>query len=516
MTSPGSPGTTLGDQDVKRSLGISALLAEVPYDQWVPLPANGWRPSARYKHAAEVVDGKLYIMGGSRNGRYLADIQVFDLVTLTWSAVKPNRDSTNGLEEAVPACSGHRLISWETKLLIVAGHSKEHSDTVKVWSIDLGTQNCNIIETHGKVPSARGGQSVTLVGSKLVMFGGEVRRNHVLNDLHVLDLETMTWDVVQAVHKSPAPRFDHTAVVHADRYLIIFGGGSHSACFNDLHVLDLQTMEWSEPQTQGEVVTPRAGHAGTAIEDMWYIVGGGDNKSGACETMKLNMTNLVWSVATSVQERDPLASEGVSICSTTVDGLKILVAFGGYNGKYHNEVFVLKCKVSPSKQPRILQSPAAAAAAASVSAAYALASAAESSRLEAALAEGKNISQPSPIVDPTLQVAGKIETVAAEKKDLESKLAEVRADNLRLKGNLEETSNLHSELSTELQSVQGQLQAEISRCSKLELQIAEIQKRLGVLPSVELELEALRQQKPSWQSDSVDDQKQSSPGSGNG
>lgn len=41
---------------------------------------------------------------------------------------------------------------------------------------------------------------------------------------------------------SPAPRFDHTATVHANRYLLIFGGSSHSTCFSDLHVLDLQTV----------------------------------------------------------------------------------------------------------------------------------------------------------------------------------------------------------------------------------------------------------------------------------
>ena len=40
----------------------------------------------------------------------------------------------------------------------------------------------------------------------------------------------------------PAPRFDHTAAVHADRYLQIFGGCSHSIFYNDLHVLDLETV----------------------------------------------------------------------------------------------------------------------------------------------------------------------------------------------------------------------------------------------------------------------------------
>ena len=41
---------------------------------------------------------------------------------------------------------------------------------------------------------------------------------------------------------TPAPRFDHTAAVHAGRYLLIFGGCSHSVFFGDLHVLDLETV----------------------------------------------------------------------------------------------------------------------------------------------------------------------------------------------------------------------------------------------------------------------------------
>lgn len=43
----------------------------------------------------------------------------------------------------------------------------------------------------------------------------------------------------------PAPRYDHTAAVHAERYLLVFGGCSHSIFFNDLHVLDLQTVSIS-------------------------------------------------------------------------------------------------------------------------------------------------------------------------------------------------------------------------------------------------------------------------------
>lgn len=37
------------------------------------------------QHAAAVVDGKLYIIGGSRNGRYLSDVQVLSILVLSKS-----------------------------------------------------------------------------------------------------------------------------------------------------------------------------------------------------------------------------------------------------------------------------------------------------------------------------------------------------------------------------------------------------------------------------------------------
>lgn len=45
-------------------------------------------------------------------------------------------------------------------------------------------------------------------------------------------------------------------------------------------MLCMLQMEWSQPQLQGDLVTPRAGHAGITIDENWYIVGGGDNKNG--------------------------------------------------------------------------------------------------------------------------------------------------------------------------------------------------------------------------------------------
>jgi len=40
----------------------------------------------------------------------------------------------------------------------------------------------------------------------------------------------------------PSPRYDHAASIQGERYLLIFGGCSHSVFFNDLHLLDMQTV----------------------------------------------------------------------------------------------------------------------------------------------------------------------------------------------------------------------------------------------------------------------------------
>lgn len=106
----------MGTEEIKKEMNAANWFSQLAYDRWVPIPVSGARPSARYKvmfvtafktlnadlyddhvtlcchffqHAAAVADddGKLYIAGGSRTGRYLPDVQVYDVagvVCLLW------------------------------------------------------------------------------------------------------------------------------------------------------------------------------------------------------------------------------------------------------------------------------------------------------------------------------------------------------------------------------------------------------------------------------------------------
>ncbi|XP_023538237.1 acyl-CoA-binding domain-containing protein 4 isoform X2 [Cucurbita pepo subsp. pepo] len=476
---------------------VEGLGSIVVYDQWISPPVSGLRPKARYEHGAAVIQDKMYIFGGNHNGRYLNDLHVLDMRSWAWTKLEAKTQSPESPPEKLTPCAGHSLISWEHKLLSVAGHTKDPSEAIQVRVFDVQTSTWSNLKTYGKPPVSRGGQSVTLVGTSLVIFGGQDAKRTLLNDLHILDLETMTWDEIDAVGAPPSPRSDHTAAVHAERYLLIFGGGSHATCFNDLHVLDLQAMEWSRPTQQGEIPTPRAGHAGITVGENWFIVGGGDNKSGVSETNVLNMSTLVWSVVTSVQGRVPIASEGISLVVSSYGGEDIIVSFGGYNGRYTNEVNVLKPSHKSTLQSKLAETPVAD----SVSAVHNITNPTGDVESEYERAqEGKIREIVMDNIEPehlnkSEQTKELVATLKAEKEELESSLSKEKIHFLQLKQELADAENRNTELYKELQSVRSQLAAEQSRCFKLEVEVAELRQKLQTMESLQKELDLLQRQK---------------------
>ncbi|KAJ4892940.1 Acyl-CoA-binding domain-containing protein 4 [Raphanus sativus] len=483
------------------------------YNQWTAPQTSGQRPKARYEHGAAVIQDKMYIYGGNHNGRYLGDLHVLDLKSWTWSRVetKVATESEETSPTLLSPCAGHSLIPWEHKFLSIGGHTKDHSEPMQVKVFDTHTYTWSMLKTYGKPPVSRGGQSVTVVGKTLVIFGGQDANRSLLNDLHVLDLETMTWDEIDALGVSPSPRSDHTAAVHAERYLLIFGGGSHATCFGDLHVLDLQTMEWSRPAQQGEVPTPRSGHAGVTIGENWFIVGGGDNKSGASESVVLNMSTLTWSVVASVQGRVPLASEGLSLVVSSYYGEDVLVAFGGYNGRYNNEINLLKPSHKSTLQPKTLETPLPV----SLSAVNNATTRDIESEVEVSQ-EGRVREIVMDNVNPGSKVEGNneriIETLKAEKEELELSLNKEKMQTLQLRQELADGESRNADLYKELHSVRSQLATEQSRCFKLEVDVAELRQKLQTLETLQKELELLQRQKAASEQAAVNAKRQSSGG----
>jgi len=116
-----------------------------------------------------------------------------------------------------------------------------------------------------------------------------------LGDVWFLDINTMTWSEPQLSGPVPLPRSLHTASLIGHR-MIVFGGWvplldenrdenqewpapEHEKewkCTNTLAILDLEQNSWEDSRTGETKPRPRAGHCATVVRNRLYIWSGRD------------------------------------------------------------------------------------------------------------------------------------------------------------------------------------------------------------------------------------------------
>jgi len=205
--------------------------------------------------------------------------------------------------------------------------------------------------TTGQVPTLRAGNTMNAVGTKLFIFGGG-DGYHYLNDLHILDTETMAWSQAYVAGTSPGARSRHTATLIANK-LYVFGGGDDSRVYNDLYVLDTETMGWSRPSTKGDLPAARWGHTTTLIDDGKLIIfGGHDGNKMLNDLHILDTTTMTWTPQQFLLQKNPVNGENnaspppPSTCATpraghtaTYFGKRLLIFGGGDGSKILNDVY---------------------------------------------------------------------------------------------------------------------------------------------------------------------------------
>ena len=142
--------------------------------------------------------------------------------------------------------------------------------------------------TFGAPPSARGGHTACLVGNLFVVFGGTrtdaeaVGRFLYLDDLWVLDTDSMRWHCPTLAGRKPPARYGHAAVV-IDFKVYIFGGkGAGGALYNDVWMLDVERWAWQMlPTATAAPPAPRMGHAMVALGSgpRFLVCGGWDGSA---------------------------------------------------------------------------------------------------------------------------------------------------------------------------------------------------------------------------------------------
>ena len=109
----------------------------------------------------------------------------------------------------------------------------------------------------------RGGASMAASGTYgVIIFGGADRGQSHFNDMAILQRNKRDWRKREGKGDLPTPRSGHAAVCYG-KYMFLFGGidFTEEAAYNDLYVLDMQTLEWRYVGESGVEIPARNSHS---------------------------------------------------------------------------------------------------------------------------------------------------------------------------------------------------------------------------------------------------------------
>ncbi len=176
-------------------------------------------PTARFYHAAQVVDGKIYAIGGTNADPAVTGVnEVYDPATDTWTTKAPMPTPRSGAGSAVVNGKIYMIggaLSVENTLRVV----EEYDPATDTWT------------TKTPMPTQRTGPGTFVVDGKIHVisgFRGIGGLSDYANIIEVYDPQTDTWEQLGATPISARGNF---AVSVADGRMYQFGGtrGTYSA-----------------------------------------------------------------------------------------------------------------------------------------------------------------------------------------------------------------------------------------------------------------------------------------------
>lgn len=186
---------------------------------------------------------------------------------------------------------GHTATLFRDKLIVFGGHF--YADKVRgfqylndVHVLDLDNNRWTRAHCKGLAPAARYYHSAVLATQGVLFFGGKGAHDRVFKDFYALNPESMTWFVGPEGSGSPCARFGHSASLLRGSQMVVFGGYNGQSFFNDVYVLDLETMCWGSPELVGTPPAARYLHAAIPYKSYVLVHGGFalDRELGASET----------------------------------------------------------------------------------------------------------------------------------------------------------------------------------------------------------------------------------------
>ncbi len=133
----------------------------------------------------------------------------------------------------------------------------------EVWAFDCSEQKWYPISPARATPAPRIEPAVAFDGAnnRMIVFGGY--GDHHFNDVWALDLTMVSevWNVLTTTG-APSPRTGLRAIIDAENNrFIFFGGNNGQVTYNETWSLNLNSLSWSLLQPAGTLPSPRWAHS---------------------------------------------------------------------------------------------------------------------------------------------------------------------------------------------------------------------------------------------------------------
>ncbi|CAG4962389.1 unnamed protein product [Colias eurytheme] len=240
----------------------------------------------RVNHAAACVGDKIFSFGGYCSTEEYRDwesisVHVLDTSIFKWAPVEYNK--TNAPFQRY----GHSVIAYGEKIYMWGGRN----DTVAcdtVYCFDTRELVWSTPPVTGMIPNGKDGHAACLIKNKMYIFGGfDYLTDMYTNNIHCLNLDTMEWSYVYVKGKPPISRDFHTALPYGDRMYIFGGRGDFERPHNaqnevycdKVFYLDTTKETWVTVDIKGIKPDGRRSHSAWIYNDFMYIFGGYNEKT---------------------------------------------------------------------------------------------------------------------------------------------------------------------------------------------------------------------------------------------
>jgi len=219
----------------------------------------------RRNHIAELIGNTMFIHGGIDDfGNVISESWLLDLNCLRWHRVdikgpkmalahhssasaffsdKRNHNSfTFFKSNDVNSLAKNRKFKNEG-IYIFGGIDNDNKIRNELKLLKIGKKVPELIfpRTEGQPPIGRLNCSLNYCEelNVLILHGGKIESQEYLNDLFMLDLETLNWIKIIIYDSEPVLRADHTAIVLNSKLLIFGGTNANNFIGSDIYFVNL-------------------------------------------------------------------------------------------------------------------------------------------------------------------------------------------------------------------------------------------------------------------------------------